>query len=69
MYSSNAASPAFGASKPVLSPAVRYSGVGAGAQPLSQPEGYVRSRRHAFVPVSNAFTGATSIAGSSSFRK
>jgi hypothetical protein len=37
-------------------------------QPLAQPAGHAGSRRHVFVPVSNAMTGATSAFGAPSFR-
>src|ERR1035437_8513934 len=67
-YSSNAASPVLGASNPSFNPALRHSGVGAIVQPLAQPAGHAGRRRQAFVPVSNAETGATSVVGPSSFR-
>ena len=67
-YSSNAASPVRGAVKPSFNPALRYSGVGRTAQPLAQPAGQDGRRRHLFVPVSNAVTGATSAFGAPSLR-
>src|ERR1700724_1192840 len=67
-YSSKEASPFLDAPKPSFNPAPRYSGVDFGAQPLEHPEGQAFSRRQVFVPVSYAFTGATSPFGAPSFK-
>src|SRR5437867_2250472 len=67
-YSSNGASPGFGAVKLSLGPATRYSGVAWTEQPLAQPAGHAGRRRHTFVPVSNAVTGGTSARGAPALR-
>src|SRR5690242_20692218 len=68
MYSSNAGSAPVGAAKLTLFAATRYSGVGFTVQPLAHPAGQFGSRRHVFVPVSKALTGAMSALGEPSFK-
>src|SRR5262249_1486685 len=68
MYSSNAASLPFCASKVNFKPSLKERGVGRTVHPFSQPDGHEGRRRHTFVPLSNATTGGTSALGALSLR-